>query len=140
MKTYAHFLILVILVHSAVLLRAADDSHLERVRKIGEYFCQASIKGTTDKLTGSRDVPDVVMVGQKSPDLLAQMRPGLVRGYKIEVQLGEPSIGNPDERVTHSITIRCDDDGIRLRMGYDPYRDRFHLIGYVGAQPLKPSK
>ncbi len=142
MKARAHTLILFILAHAALLL-AADDPSLERVRKIGEFFCQTSIKGTTEKLKGSRDVPDVVVVGQQIPDLLAKMRPGLIKGYKIEVQRGEPASfagEKPDSGVTHSITIRCADDAIRLRMRYDSYRDRFHLVGYTGADPLKPEK
>lgn len=140
MKTRAHVLILFILAHATALLQGADDPYLERVRKIGEFSCKASMKGTTDKLKGSREVPDVVVGGQNIPDLLAKMRPGLLRGYKIEVQRGEPGGGEPDERVTHSITIRCDDDAILLRMGYDSYRNRFHLVGYTAAQPLKDGK
>lgn len=142
MKAHAHTLVLFILAHSTLLL-AAEDPALERVRKIGEFFCQTSINGTTEKLKGSRDVPDVVVVGQHIPDLLAKMRPGLIKGYKIEVQRGEPAAfagEEPDSRVTHSITIRCNDDAIRLRMGYDPYRDLFHLVGYTGADPLKTDK
>ena len=142
MKAHTHLLVLFILAHAALLL-ATDDPSLERVRKIGEFFCQASINGTIEKLKGSREVPDVVVVGQHIPDLLAKMRPGLIKGYKIEVMRGEPAAfagQEPDSRVTHSITIRCDDDAIRLRMGYDSYRDRFHLVGYTGAQPLKPAK
>ncbi|MDI1313911.1 hypothetical protein [Prosthecobacter sp.] len=133
---------MLILTHAALLL-AADDPHLERVRKIGEFFCQSSLNGTTDKLKGSREVPDVVVVGQRIPDLLAKMRPGLIKGYKIEVQRGEPAafVGQePDSRVTHTLIIRCEDDAILLRMGYDSYRDRFHLVGYTGAEPLKPAK
>lgn len=105
-----------------------------RLKKIGEYLCQQAIAGTTEQLKDSRNVPDVVRVGQNLPDVLARMRPSLLQGYIVETAKGEPESPIVDERVTHCIFIRCDKDAICLRMGYDPLRDNFNIIGYCGAK------
>jgi hypothetical protein len=108
-----------------------------RLKKIGEYLCRQVIAGTVEKLKGSRNVPDVVRVGQNLPGVLADMRQALMQGYTVEVQIGEPG-QIKDERVTHCILIRCDHDAICLRMGYDATLDSFHIVGYCGASPLLP--
>jgi hypothetical protein len=108
-----------------------------RLKKIGEYFCQQVIAGTVEQLKDSSNVPDVVRVGQNLPKVLANMRLALLQGYTVDVSEGEPN--QPfDERVTHCVFIRCDNDAICLRMGYDTMRDCFHIIGYCGANRRTP--
>lgn len=123
------------LLHASVPARRSIEA---RFKSIGEYFCQQALAGTTDQLKDSRNVPDVVRVGMNLPDVLARMRPAIQQGYTVEVVKGEPG-RNDDERVTHSILIRCEHDAICLRMSYEPVHDLIHIVGYCGASPRNPS-
>lgn len=123
------------LLHASV---PATRSIQARLKSIGEYFCQQALAGTTDQLKDSRNVPDVVRVGQNLPDVLARMRPAIQQGYIVETAEGEPESQNADERVTHSIFIRCDEHAICLRMRYDHVEDNFNIVGYCGANRRKP--
>lgn len=123
------------LLHASVPARCPIEA---RLKSIGEYFCQQAIAGTTDQLKNSRNVPDVVRVGMNLPDVLAGMRPALQQGYIVETAKGEPESRIVDERVTHSIFIRCDEHAICLRMRYDHVEDNFSIVGYCGANRRKP--
>lgn len=123
------------LIQAAIPARRSIEA---RLKNIGEYFCQQVLAGTTDQLKDSRNVPDVVRVGQSLPDVLAEMRPDIQQGYIVESAEGEPESAGKDERVTHSLFIRCDAHAICLRMRYDPIKDNFHIVGYCGANRRPP--
>ncbi len=109
-----------------------------RLRAIGEYFCRQTLAGTVSSLAGSRDVPDVVLVGASLPGALAALRDELQGGYTVETQAGD-ALDEKGGLVTHSILIRTAQDGIGLRMRYDSDLGRFHIVGFFSrASGLGP--
>jgi hypothetical protein len=91
------FLLLLLL----ILLTACETniSISKRLHSIGDYLCCQSIDGKALSLRESREVHDVVMVGNDLPTVLDDMRTELKAGYAIETQEGEPG-SIKDERVT----------------------------------------
>jgi hypothetical protein len=106
-----------------------------RLKAIGRFLCEKALAGELAKFKDSTKIPDVVRIGRQLPDVLTDMRAELQAGYVIEVTEGEGEGAPKDERVTHSIIIRGKNEkgGLRLRMGYDPERNKFHIVGYCGA-------